>query len=356
MRGLGQIAMLALLVLGAPAWGQAPDRSPLPQLRPGGENAAAAIPALLPAPAAQPTVTIREIVAGAQAPARSLRPPVRPGGTTATAVAMALPAAVIAAIGAAELPMIDAPDAREAREARVGGGFLGGIFRPANLSRAADRVAGATHLAVVQSLRPLVRPDGLEGRVRASATRLTPGRVTQPGIRGALCGVSGILGESLEPVTGRISGCGIAEAVRVREIDGITLSSPATVNCDTARALQVWLQDGAIPAVGRRGGGVASLRVVASYSCRSRNSQAGARLSEHATGNAIDIAAIGLANGSEIAVLSGWEDRREGPVLQEMHRSACGTFGTVLGPDADRFHQDHFHFDVASYRSGSYCR
>jgi hypothetical protein len=39
-----------------------------------------------------------------------------------------------------------------------------------------------------------------------------------------------------------------------------------------------------------------------------------------------------------------------------MHKAACGPFGTVLGPNSNRFHQDHFHFDTARYRSGSYCR
>jgi hypothetical protein len=28
----------------------------------------------------------------------------------------------------------------------------------------------------------------------------------------------------------------------------------------------------------------------------------------------------------------------------------------VLGPNANSFHRDHFHFDTARYRSGSYCR
>jgi hypothetical protein len=116
------------------------------------------------------------------------------------------------------------------------------------------------------------------------------------------------------------------------------------------------VREGLVPAVGRTGGGVANLRVVASYACRTRNSQAGARLSEHAVGNAIDIAGIGLANGEELTVLDDWNSGREGRILREAHSSACGTFGTVLGPNSDRFHRDHFHFDVASYRSGAYCR
>ncbi|QBY02724.1 extensin family protein [Rhodophyticola sp. CCM32] len=180
--------------------------------------------------------------------------------------------------------------------------------------------------------------------------------MAQPGRRGALCGSAGIIGERLSPITGRIQGCGIAEPVRVREIDGVTLSQPATINCDAARALQTWLADGAIPAVGRTGGGIASLRVVASYSCRTRNSRRGARLSEHASGNAIDVAAIGLVNGQELTVLTDWGRGRTGRLMQRLHREACGPFGTVLGPNSDRFHRDHFHFDVASYRSGPYCR
>lgn len=183
-----------------------------------------------------------------------------------------------------------------------------------------------------------------------------PGLVTQPGRYGPLCGDRGIVGERVASVTGRIAGCGIESPVRVRQIDGIPLSQPATINCDTAEALQEWLNNSVVPAVGRRGGGVASLRVIASYSCRTRNSQPGARLSEHATGNAVDVAGIVLADGSEISVLDDWGNGREGRILREVHQGACGTFGTVLGPESDRYHRDHFHFDVAAYRSGAYCR
>lgn len=223
-------------------------------------------------------------------------------------------------------------------------------------------IAGSAY-APDRSWRPLVRPAELRAPAeqapqadRATATRQTPGRVTLLGRRGRLCGTRGLEGEQLEAITGRIEGCGIDEPIRLREVDGIRLTQPATINCDTALALQEWLSETVVPTVGRRGGGVENIRVIASYSCRTRNSRPGARLSEHALGNAIDIAAIGLQNGSELSVLDGWNDRRDGDLLQEMHRGACGIFGTVLGPNSDRFHQDHFHLDVASYRRGSYCR
>ncbi len=34
-------------------------------------------------------------------------------------------------------------------------------------------------------------------------------------------------------------------------------------------------------------------------------------------------------------------DEAQGPILQKLHRAACGPFGTVLGPNSDRFHQNH---------------
>lgn len=108
--------------------------------------------------------------------------------------------------------------------------------------------------------------------------------------------------------------------------------------------------------MGRLGGGIAQFRVAAHYSCRTRNSQPGARISEHGKGKAVDIAAIRLRNGVDVTVLDGWRDRTHGPILRRMWGAACGPFGTVLGPDANAFHRDHFHFDTASYRSGSYCR
>ncbi|KMW60006.1 extensin-like protein [Candidatus Rhodobacter oscarellae] len=134
------------------------------------------------------------------------------------------------------------------------------------------------------------------------------------------------------------------------------LTTAAKVNCATAAALREWVTKSVKPAVGKRGGGVASLKVVAHYSCRTRNNRAGGKISEHGKGNAIDIAAINLRNGESLTVLRGWRDRSQSKILRRVHRGACGPFGTVLGPDSDRYHQDHFHFDVASHRSGSYCR
>ena len=97
------------------------------------------------------------------------------------------------------------------------------------------------------------------------------------------------------------------------------------------------------------------LQVAASYACRPRNNQKGNRISEHGKGHAIDVAAIVLENGQVISVLSDWGKGRGGKILKAVHRAACGTFSTVLGPGSDRFHRDHLHLDTARGRS-PYCR
>ena len=154
----------------------------------------------------------------------------------------------------------------------------------------------------------------------------------------------------------RIQGCGIAEPVRVTSVAGVSLSQAATMDCPTALALRDWVTNGVLPTVGTRGGGVERLNVAGHYACRTRNNQKGARISEHGRGRAIDISGLVLKNGTVISVLRHWRHETAGPILRDLHRAACGTFGTVLGPNSDRFHQDHFHFDTARYRSGPFCR
>jgi hypothetical protein len=200
--------------------------------------------------------------------------------------------------------------------------------------------------AIAQSLRPLVRPASIES---AAAER----RAAR--LRGQVCGDPAIQGTPVGRVTGA-GACGIEAAVKVRSVAGVTLSPRATIDCRTASALKTWVERGVLPAVGGEGGGVSSLRVVSHYACRTRNNQAGARLSEHSFGRAIDIAGIRLRNGTEMTLLTDWNSSDDGAQLRQMWRAACGPFGTVLGPEANRFHRDHFHFDTARYRSGSYCR
>lgn len=174
--------------------------------------------------------------------------------------------------------------------------------------------------------------------------------------KGSVCGVNAIKGVEKAPVGKPSSGCGIAHPVQVTSVSGVKLSRPATIDCTTAKALNTWVSEGVKPAVGRRGGGVVELDVFAHYACRTRNNRPGGKLSEHAKGHAVDVGGFRLADGTEVTVLHGWRSKRDAKMMKKIHGAACGPFGTVLGPNADGYHQDHFHVDTARYRSGSYCK
>ena len=173
---------------------------------------------------------------------------------------------------------------------------------------------------------------------------------------GPVCGNSAILGETIAPVrSARSSQCGISRPVRLYAVSGVALNPRPILNCKTARALRRWIAGGARPAVADMGEQLASLRVASHYACRTRNSQRGARVSEHGKGNAIDISGLRFTSGGSISVLRDWGKGAKGRALRSMRRQACGTFGVVLGPGSDAFHRDHFHFDVSNL-SRPYCR
>ena len=211
---------------------------------------------------------------------------------------------------------------------------------------------------VRRSIRPDIRPPAPPMPAAPASTPAAVRQASAPAASdgaGGLCGRASIRGTVIAPVVGA-GGCGIAAPVRVTQVSGLALTRPARMDCETATALDTWVRNGVIPTVGARGGGAVALGVAAGYSCRTRNNRPGARMSEHGLGRAIDVAGIRLADGGEISVARDWGGGTEGRMLRAMWRAACGPFGTVLGPEADRYHRDHFHFDTARYRSGSYCR
>jgi len=175
-----------------------------------------------------------------------------------------------------------------------------------------------------------------------------------PEPRGGDFGVDGLVAVSRNAFGD--GGCHVAAPIEVTEVAGVRLSRPALMTKETAEALATWVEDGAKPAIGERGGGLVEMTVAAHYACRTRNHQPGARLSEHSKGKAIDLSEFVMRDGSMITVEGGWGSDADGKILRQMHAAACGPFGTVLGPNADRHHHNHFHFDTASYRSGPYCR
>ncbi|MFN3943494.1 MAG: extensin family protein [Allosphingosinicella sp.] len=121
------------------------------------------------------------------------------------------------------------------------------------------------------------------------------------------------------------------------------------VSCPVAAGLALWewhvVQPAALEHFGSR---VAAIDHFGSYSCRRLYGRSEGAFSEHATANAVDIAGFRLEDGTRIGVLRDWE--RDGPraaFLRDVRDGACRLFSTVLSPDYNEAHRDHFHFDQA---------
>ncbi|WP_235829838.1 extensin-like domain-containing protein [Frigidibacter oleivorans] len=217
------------------------------------------------------------------------------------------------------------------------------------------QVAAATLPPAASLPRPLPRPENLQRLSAAATMRVQPVPEAITGRAGSVCGRDSLRGTPIPPIRERIAACGLTDGVEVTRVAGLSLSQPIRTDCTTARALDDWVERGVKPAVGRLGGGAVRLQIAGSYACRARNNQRGEVISEHGRGKAVDVAGIGLANGVTITVLKGWSDRQHGKILKSAHKSACGTFGTVLGPNSDSFHRDHLHLDTVK-RNSPYCR
>jgi hypothetical protein len=154
--------------------------------------------------------------------------------------------------------------------------------------------------------------------------------------------------------------CGAIRPFRMSATrDGrIALNPPAMLRCPMIPAVEHWISTVVEPAAQyyfRMQ--PTEIKVAASFACRPMNSIPGGKLSEHGHANALDVSAIKLADGRWITLKSGWRgNSREAGFLRAIHKGACRTFTTVLGPDHDRAHHDHFHFDLARRRSGAVCK
>jgi hypothetical protein len=133
------------------------------------------------------------------------------------------------------------------------------------------------------------------------------------------------------------------------------------LGCPITAAVERWLGEAVQPAaIAWFGAPIVELKQISAYSCRPRNNEAGERLSEHAFGNAIDIAGFVLADGRKITVKNDWTlgDDATRSFLREVFAAACERFKTVLGPGV-KYHNDHFHLDLAHHNEAGtsrYCR
>lgn len=159
-----------------------------------------------------------------------------------------------------------------------------------------------------------------------------------------------------------LGGPSVCGATRPFEMAGtadgrVGFKPTALLRCPMVPAVERWIASAIEPAARRHlGAPVVEMKVAASYACRPINHQSGGRLSEHGHANALDIAAFHLADGRVVTVRDGWYgNAQERAFLRAVHGGACSEFTTVLGPEADRFHRDHLHVDLARHgRDGTY--
>ncbi|WP_052699295.1 extensin family protein [Hyphomicrobium sp. 99] len=226
-----------------------------------------------------------------------------------------------------------------------------------------------------------------------------------------------VITEELPPAREGI--CGAPAPRELRSVGAseskVKLDPPATLNCTMIAGLATWITDKLQPAA-KQSFGSPIVRVIAeSYSCRNRYGLSRAPLSEHALMDAVDVTGFVLADGKVIRISRGWgpttaqlkraaEKANETPTvskvkggkflvsasklgandvakhgdekpkseeaekeaaaklalssfLHQAHDDACEIFGTVLGPDTNDAHHDHFHLDMkARQQKRSLCQ
>lgn len=294
-----------------------------------------------PRAAALPDAAAAPLPATAIAPEASPRPAPRPARIARPAPETRPPPAA-----AAEVPAAPAAPAASSRP----------VPRPAPAPVTAAADLPATQAAPAVSSRPRPRagrPEAAIPPATVAAMNLPPRAIHPPGAE--ICDDPRLEGARIPAISSPNAACGIPQPVRISHVAGVRLSRPITVNCRMAVQLADWVEYAAIPASEAIGEHLALITTFDSYSCRPRNNKRGNRLSEHGRGNAVDIAGFVFASGRQVTVLEGWKRSSESPFLKTLHARACGLFGTVLGPNADPYHRNHFHLDVAERRAG-YCR
>lgn len=218
---------------------------------------------------------------------------------------------------------------------------------------AALLLAGRSYLEENPQHNPWAPLDLRDPRGWTTQTKLA-------GLRGGTAGCQAVLersevGFTALPIVG--------EGACMRE-DRLTLAEMPfaprfpQMTCPVAAGMELWLEGDVQPLAEEiLGSRVARIEQLGTYSCRRMYGDSGAPWSEHATGNAIDIAAFQLDDGRRISVLNDWDSQgTEGSFLRAVRDAACASFGTVLSPDYNAAHADHFHLDQGRNPAMGACR
>lgn len=133
----------------------------------------------------------------------------------------------------------------------------------------------------------------------------------------------------------------------------VVVTNLPRISCSLSQELSNWTRYGVSRAAQQiLGSPIVKLETFGSYNCR--NVAGSSRLSAHSTASAVDISGFVLADGRRVTVKDGWSGTSaERQFLRTIHQSACKRFGTVLGPEYNRAHEDHLHLEASG---GGFCR
>lgn len=171
----------------------------------------------------------------------------------------------------------------------------------------------------------------------------------------------GATGARFTPLPDRYAGagCSLLNTVEITRLPGdhatFGVSNLGPVACPTAEAFTGWVRYGVNRAARiYLGSPIVQVETMGSYACR--NVAGSARRSAHATAQAIDVSAFLLADGRRVSVLEDWDGgtSAEREFLRIVQRSACKRFETVLGPEYNAAHRNHFHLERGG--DGGFCR
>jgi hypothetical protein len=206
---------------------------------------------------------------------------------------------------------------------------------------------------------PPPRPRELAGpeeplRDAAPAQALTPALPPgdDPETCAAVLASANVVADKIPPIHSGL--CGIAHPLMLKAIvladkRHIQVEPAVAMRCRLAGAVARWITEDVAPIVAASGQALAVLSGAGGYECRGRDGVAGAKLSQHAIGNALDVAALKLVDGHIIGI-----QHNEMPaLLARIRESACARFSTVLGPGADASHNDHLHVDLQERKHGT---
>lgn len=132
------------------------------------------------------------------------------------------------------------------------------------------------------------------------------------------------------------------------EVKRIDIKPAPYLQCPMAEQLALWVRDDAAPQTAAAGP-LRSVETYDDFNCRGRNRKMFGKVSEHGKANAVDIRGLTFQDGRFVNLtdVKAAKDMRD-----NLRKSTCLRFTTVLGPGSDGYHEEHIHLDLAERRNG----